>query len=242
VHSPEAFDFREPPRECSYLPQETASLVYRLLGELDDESFDAMLARGWRRFSYNFFRPACPHCRKCRSLRVDVGRFEPTKSQRRCLRRNETIEVEVGTPMLTRDHLNLFERYHADMHQRRGWPHREVSAEQYFDGFLGGQFSFAREFRYFRGEHLVGVGLVDMTRRSSSSAYFYHDPDWRSEGPGVFSMLVELQIARQLGIAYHYLGYWIPEVQSMAYKSQYGPHELLQAYVSDDETPDWRAP
>lgn len=236
------YHYREPPRECSYLPLETASLGYRFYGDLDEASYDGLLERGWRRFSNNFFRPACPGCRKCRSLRVDVARFAPTKSQRRCLRRNEEVEIEVGKPLLTPDHLELFERYHADMHQRRGWPHREVSADEYFQGFLAGQFSFEREFRYYRGSTLVGVGLVDMTRRSSSSAYFYHAPEWRAEGPGVFSMLVELQFARQLGIAHHYLGYWIPEATSMAYKSQYGPHELLGAYVSDDESPDWQAP
>ena len=236
------FHFREPPRECSYLPEETASLGHRFLADISESDFEAMLERGWRRFGFDFFRPACPHCQKCRSLRVDVNRFEPTKSQRRCLRRNKCIEIEVGGPQLTQDHMDLFARYHADMHQRRGWPQRDVSAEDYYSGFLSGDFPFQREFRYYRGNRLIGVGLVDMTRRCSSSAYFYHEPEWRAAGPGVFSMLVELQYARQVGIAYHYLGYWIAESPSMAYKSQYGPHELLRNYGTDAETPVWEHP
>jgi arginine-tRNA-protein transferase len=221
------------------VPGETAALTYRAGARLEDEAFDQMLQRGWRRHGPLFFRPACPACRKCRSLRVVVDEFRPTRSQRRCLRRNEDIRLEVARPALTPAHLDLFDRYHADMHTRRGWPHRETTAHDYAASFLAGQFSFAYEFRYWDDETLVGVGLVDMTSHSGSSAYFYHDPSWRSQGPGVFSMLKELQVARQRGLRYHYLGYWIAECPSMAYKCHYSPHEILTHYVDDGQQPEW---
>ncbi|MCA9170689.1 MAG: arginyltransferase [Planctomycetales bacterium] len=231
-----------PPRECSYLPTEEAALAYRQIARISAADYQRYLERGWRRHGAYFFRPQCPACRKCRSLRVDVANFKASKSQRRCWKQNQDIAVQIGPPSLTRDHLDIFNRYHADMHQRRGWPLRETSPEEYFESFLLGNFEFAAEFRYFRAEQLVGVGLVDITQAASSSVYFYHDPDWRGRAPGVFSMLVELGYAKDRGIDHHYLGYWIRECPSMAYKSQYGPHELLQEYVDDNAAPSWLPP
>lgn len=233
------FGFVEPERACSYLPTETASLEYRFARSMPDEQFEQMLRRGWRRFSTSFFRPRCPACVKCRSLRVNVTTFRDSKSQRRCLQRNESIRVQVGEPTLTQAHLELFNRYHADMQARRGWPTNEFGPEDYVNAYLSGDFRFLREFRYVEDHQLVGIGLVDVVGQSSSSVYFYHAPEWRSRGPGVFSMLREIHFAREQGIRYHYLGYWIAESQSMAYKSQFGPHELLRSHVSDDEEPVW---
>lgn len=53
-------------------------------------------------------------------------------------------------------------------------------------------------------------------------------------------MLCELELLAQSGRAYHYLGYWIKDCPSMAYKNQYGPHELLERVVDLDEAPIWR--
>lgn len=52
-------------------------------------------------------------------------------------------------------------------------------------------------------------------------------------------MLKELEVARLSGREYHYLGYWIQDCPSMAYKNRYGPHELLNEYIGDDELPIW---
>jgi arginine-tRNA-protein transferase len=58
----------------------------------------------------------------------------------------------------------------------------------------------------------------------------------------VYSLLAELRVGAQLGLAFHYLGYWVAACGSMAYKSRYQPHQLLREYVADDQTPEWQAP
>ena len=231
-----------PPDLCPYLPAQTASLHLRLLTELDANAYDQWLRRGWRRHGLRFFRPCCPICAACRSLRVDVARFRPSKSQRRIWRRNADIQVQVGPPTVTSVHVDLFNAYHEDMHRRRGWPANPIDAQDYWSSFLAGRFRFAREFRYLRGGQLVGVGLVDVTSRSSSSVYFYHQPAWRPHGPGTFSLLAELQYACEQGLRHHYLGYWIADCPSMSYKSRFQPHQLLQRFVDDDEQPTWVEP
>lgn len=235
-------DFRivMPPEACSYLPHETASLEYRVSDSMSAERFERLLARGWRRFSNHYFRPACPSCRECRSLRIDVNTFTPTKSQRRALRRNEHIRMVVSEPTVSEAHIELFNRYHADMHLRRGWPFKEVTVSEYLDGFFA-NVPFAREFRFYEHNMLLGVSLVDVTENASSSAYFFHAPEWRPLAPGTYSLLKEIEHGREDGRQYHYLGYWIRDCQSMAYKNRYGPNELLSALVDDHETPEWLA-
>jgi arginyl-tRNA--protein-N-Asp/Glu arginylyltransferase len=230
------------PYRCSYLPTEIAVLRYRVIVALSSRAYDALLARGWRRFGCEFFRPVCLRCSQCRSLRVKVREFTPSRSQRRTLRQNTGIRVTVQPPTVSPDHIRLFNAYHADMHRRRGWPFHPIDEVAYWKGFIGGEWEFAREFLYYENDRLVGVGLADVTSESLSSVYFFHDPAWRPRAPGVFSILQQLAYARQHCVRYHYLGYWVPGSPSMAYKARYRPHELLLRFPTDAEEPEWVEP
>jgi arginine-tRNA-protein transferase len=235
----EMFRFQMPPSACSYLPQERSSLEYRVLASITDPAFQEMLRRGWRRHGRNFFRPACPSCRKCRSLRVDVNAFHPTKSQRKAMNKNADVRLEVAKPTVTKEHLRLYNDWHADMHHRSGWRDDRMDAQTYGEVFLAGNWPFSKEFRYYREDQLIGVGLVDVLPDALSSAYFYHDPAWRPFSPGTYTVQKEIEFAREMGRQYLYLGYWIAECRSMAYKNRFGPHEVLESYPNEDEEPVW---
>jgi len=230
----------EPPRECSYLPSETASLEYRVLFGIDETQYEQLLSRGWRRFGMHFFRPACANCVKCRSIRIDVAAFEPDKSQRRCGRRNEGIRVELARPTVTQSHVDLYNAYHTSMQVEKGWKDCATDRAEYAQSFLHGDWPFAHEMRYFRGRELVGVALIDIVPSATSSVYFYHAPDWRPDSPGTFSLLQEIALARRLGKQHLYLGYWIPENRSMNYKASFRPHQLLTSYHADEVQPQWQ--
>jgi len=234
--------FLTPPYRCSYLPGRTAALTYRVIADLPTRVYDELLCRGWRRFGCEFFRPACPACVQCRSLRIPVSEFTPSRSQRRTLRQNAGIHVVVQAPTVTAAHLQIFNAYHADMRRRKGWPFHLTDERAYRQQFLLGEWTFAREFLYYERDRLVGVGLADVTTTALSSVYFFHDPAWRSQAPGVFSILRQGAYARRQGLRYHYLGYWVPGSQSMDYKAQYRPHELLVGYPADTEEPHWIKP
>lgn len=231
--------FKTSPYRCAYLPTETASLVYRIITDLTSQHYEELLRRGWRRFGCEFFRPACPSCAECRSLRLKPAAFTPSRSQQRTMQKNAAIDVVVQTPTITNDHVRLYNAYHADMHQRKGWPLQKTNAVRYVQHYLLGGWDFAREFLYYEQDRLVGVALTDITPQALSSIYFFHDPAWRPRAPGVFSVLQQLAYAQQHGLRYHYLGYWVAGSQSMAYKSQYRPHEILTRYPADHEEPEW---
>ncbi len=235
----EMYRFQMPPGSCSYIPQEQSSLEYRVLAYISDSAFQEMLKRGWRRHGRNFFRPACPRCRKCRSLRVDVNVFRPTKSQRKAMKKNADVRLEVASASVTKEHIKLYNDWHADMHLRSGWRDDRMDAPTYREVFLAGDWPFSKEFRYYREDQLIGVGLVDVLPDALSSVYFYHDPAWRPDSPGTFTVQKEIEYAQNTGRRYLYLGYWIAECRSMAYKARFGPHEILAAYPNDREEPEW---
>jgi arginyl-tRNA--protein-N-Asp/Glu arginylyltransferase len=228
----------EAPRACPYLPRQTAALELRIVAAMTAADFGDLLARGYRRFGHYFFRPACPACRQCRSLRVCVPAFVPSAGQRRVLRKNQGVRAELGRPEVTPDRVELFNRYHRFMRRHRGWPYEPATAGSYAESFLA-DFEFAREWRYFEQDRLLGVALMDETPGAISLVYCYYDPAWRPRSPGAFSILHQLRYARDKGLRYAYLGYWIADCPSMSYKARFGPHEILRDYPPDNEPPVW---
>ena len=230
-----------PPEPCMYLPDRTATMVYRFGRDVPAADYEALLTRGWRRFGSVIFRHECAGCSSCISLRVPVRGFRPSKSQRKALRRNADVSIVTQPVSVTDEHLELFNAYHADMHQRRGWRRESITDDEYWLTFIDGEQEFAYEMLYYRERKLIGVGIVDLLPHSSSGVYFYHDPAWRPNSPGTFSLIMEIEAAKAAGREHHYLGYWVEENQSMQYKARFRPHELLDVHVDLDELPPWRS-
>jgi arginine-tRNA-protein transferase len=227
--------------QCSYLPDQTSRMIWRLARRLTENRYEQLLERGWRRFGRVLFRPSCPSCTACQGLRVSVNDFQPSRSQRRC--RDELdqhqIQISIQQPTLTAEHIQLYNSYHHDMHHRRGWPFRQINRDDYFESFIDGNFSFAREVQYRLDGRLIGLGLVDITSTCLSSIYFFHDPQWRQYGLGTWSVLQELQQAKKLSLQWIYMGYFIGDCQSMKYKSSFRPHQLLRSFPPDHVSPNW---
>ena len=229
----------EEPRVCSYLPNEVASLEYRVVQGLDPEHYQELLERGYRRFGRQLFRPQCPGCRQCVSVRVLVDEFKETRGFRRVRQRNSHIKVVRDRPFVTNEHVDLYNRYHLFMHELRGWRRDRIMRADYIDSFVTGGGELAWQWMFFDGKKLVGVALMDETPDAISLVYFFHDPEWRSDSPGTFSILKQLEYAREQGRKHSYPGYWIPANQSMAYKSRFRPFERLVRHPVDDENPQW---
>ena len=98
---------------CPYLPGQSMRLPLRMpLTRLTPEQFDHQLAEGDRRTGPLLYRPQCPTCEACEAIRVPVERFQPTRSQRRVWRKNDSeIEVRRVRPTVTPRHLELYNRH-----------------------------------------------------------------------------------------------------------------------------------
>jgi len=229
----------EEPRACSYLPEETAALEYRIVQELGAEEYERLLALGYRRFGAQLFRPECPACDQCVSIRVLAQEFEPSASFRRVLRKNAGIRAVRSRPSVSGAHLDLYHRYHAFMSETRDWRRDRISRAEYVESFVAGAGDFAWQWLYYDGDRLVGVALMDETASAISLVYFYYDPAWRAASPGTYSFLVQLGYAREAGKRYAYPGYWIEANPSMAYKSRFRPFERLVGRPPPGRSPRW---
>jgi arginine-tRNA-protein transferase len=224
------FVFTSPPSPCSYLPHETASLTYEVVGKMSAAEYQARLAAGWRRFGFTMFHPTCPACSKCLSLRVPVATFAPDRSQRRCLATNDgEVTLIIGEPEVTDEKLNLYDRFHAHQAEHIGWTdHGPKDAADFADSFVDNPFD-TQEWRYYLGERLVGIGYVDRLPAGLSAIYFFHDPDERKRSLGTYNVLSIIRKAAEWRLPHVYLGYFVAGCRSLEYKARFEPNEVLTA-------------
>ena len=75
-----------PPAACSYLATEQEQLAVLLTPEpLDASLYQLLIKHNFRRSGNQLYRPHCPNCQACQSLRIPVTDFKASASQRRLL-------------------------------------------------------------------------------------------------------------------------------------------------------------
>jgi arginine-tRNA-protein transferase len=214
------------PFACPYLPSRTARLPMRLPGRpLEREELSVRLASGDRRQGVFLYRTACPSCRACEPVRIEVSAFAPSKTQRRTYRRGESlIETRVGTPSVTPDRIALYNRHKVE----RGLLVRGdlIDAIGYED-FLVETCVETIEVSYRIGRKLIGVAIADRAADALSAVYCYFDPAYEKLSPGTYSILKMADLCRQLGLRYLYLGLYVAGSRTMAYKARFLPNERL---------------
>lgn len=214
-----------PQHDCSYLADLQAQHQYfywhKEQGLLPGDFYQQLMDRHFRRSGRMFYRPSCVGCTRCISIRMGVGDFIASRSQRRVLGKNSDLTVRWGPPALDASRLALYQRYAVERHG--GERPSEASTHE----FLYDSPTATIEASYWMGERLVGVGICDLTPSALSTVYFYFDPDEQVRSLGVFSALQEIAYARSLGLRFYYLGYWVKGCAKMEYKAGLGNHELL---------------
>lgn len=209
---------------CPYLPDRNwRSFVIAPEEPLTPERHRELLDQGFRRAGVLLFRPACPTCDACRPMRIDVRRFQPSRSQRRALRRNGDLAIVKGPPDLDEEKRSLLERYLDARHVGPMTADEEITRRTLFDPT---DHSWEIDYRDPAGR-LVGVGLLDLADGIGSSNYFFFDPVEKRRSLGVFSMLVEIAFTRARGGHWFHPGYWIDGCRAMRYKERFGPSEVL---------------
>jgi arginine-tRNA-protein transferase len=223
-----SFRFLAPIDRCGYLADQMARMEYEHVSELSAAEYAERMLAGWRRFGHTLFRPRCPRCQACRSLRVTVDRFTPNRGQRRVRKANQSdVLLHVGPPRVSRARLDLYQRFHDHRARTRGWDEREESPSSYQSAFVSNPFP-TEEWSYTLDGTLVGVGLVDALPVGLSAIYFVHDPDHHRRGLGTWNVLCLIDEARRRGLPHLYLGYWVAGCLSLAYKASFRPHEILE--------------
>ena len=209
---------------CPYLAGREARMPLRVPTRmLTQQEFAERLRAGDRRQGVLLYRTACPACQACEPIRIDVEQFEPDRTQRRVYRRGlKTLDVEIGPPELTTEKVALYNRHKSG----RGLSAEGTDIDEAgYRAFLVDTCCDSFEIRYRLDGKLIGVAVVDRAEDALSAVYFYFDPDHEPLSPGVFSIMKQVELCRAWGLRFLYLGLYIRECPSMAYKARYLPHE-----------------
>lgn len=191
---------------------------------------DALTQVGFRRSQNITYRPACEACDACLSARIPVREFVATRSQRRCLGRNDDLVRTLVEAEATPEQFALLQRYLDTRHPAGG-----MTDMSWLDFVAMIEDTTVRthliEYR-LPGENgegkLVACVLADLLSDGLSMVYSFFDPDQRKRGLGHFVILDHLRQAGIVGLEHVYLGYWVQGSAKMDYKGRFRPLEVLR--------------
>jgi len=204
-----------------------------LVGERASELNNILTQGGFRRSQSIAYRPACEGCRSCVSVRVVANEFEASRSMRRIVNRNSDLVGEMKIAVPTSEQYSIFRAYLDSRHRDGGMADMTVLdyAMMVEDSHIETR---VVEYRRREGDEagrqagdLIAVALTDVLGDGLSMVYSFFEPDEASRSLGTFMVLDHIERARQMGLAYVYLGYWVRGSRKMDYKSRFLPQERL---------------
>jgi arginyl-tRNA--protein-N-Asp/Glu arginylyltransferase len=217
------------PQPCPYLAGRMERKLFTALqGEDAARLNDALSRQGFRRSQNVLYRPSCADCAACLSARIRVADFVPSKTQVRALRRNRHLTRETTSPWATEDQYALFRRYLDSRHADGGMADMDIFE---FAAMIEETPIRSRVVEYAfvnaSGEReLAAVCLTDVLEDGLSLVYSFYDPSDPRASLGTHVILDHVRMAREAGLPYVYLGYWVPGSPKMGYKSRFGALEV----------------
>ncbi len=218
--------YATPPHACSYLPEKLAANAFidpTYTPSLD--SYQLLIDRGYRRSGDHLYRPNCPGCAACVPCRVRSGDFRPNRSQRRCWKKNEDLDVQLHPAAFSEEAFALYARYLNSRHADGDMANPD---EDGFRNFLYASWSNTWFIEFHLAGRLVSIAVIDMLPRGYSAVYTFFDPELANRSLGTYAVLWQIEHARMQGLPVVYLGYWIEGSRKMQYKSNFKPLEVLQ--------------
>ncbi|QJR82423.1 arginyltransferase [Alteromonas pelagimontana] len=212
---------------CSYLPEQHEQLLVYAERDKDQATrYGQLIQAGFRRSGDQIYRPHCPSCNACQSLRIAVNQFVPSRSQTRILKRNTRLRSElVLTPK--EEYYALYERYIGERHaDGTMFP---PSHKQY-ESFILCHWKRPVFIEAWKEDTLVAVAVTDdisdgCNHTAMSALYTFYAPELEKNSIGTWMILQQIAHAKQLGRQYLYLGYQIEGCNKMNYKGRFLPNE-----------------
>ena len=217
-----------PENPCPYLPDKKERKLFTDLTAPGGRRLYDLLSQGGFRRSHLFaYRPACSGCSACVPVRVEVGAFHFSGSQKRSWQRNRDLQVSEQPARATLTHYRLFDRY---VRARHGDGDMASMTWSDFQAMVEDTVLDTRLVEFRRGDgELVAAALVDWLADGPSAVYSFFAPDEKARSLGSHMILWMIEEARRRGLPHVYLGYWIEASRKMSYKARFRPLQGLIA-------------
>lgn len=212
------------PSPCVYLEGRIARLPLRLpVRPLRRPELAVRLSAGDRRQGLLLYRPRCASCSACEPIRLDITSFRPSRSQRRAHRQGDRfLEVRIGEPTATAEKVDLYNRHKLERGLAVGDDLLDLST---YREFLVETCVETIELEYRLDGRLVAVAISDRATEGLSAVYAFFDPRDSRLSLGTYSIMKQLDLCREWGLRYLYLGLYVEGSPPMEYKTRYRPHE-----------------
>ncbi|MEO1608584.1 MAG: arginyltransferase [Pseudomonadota bacterium] len=194
---------------------------------------DNLLKGGFRRSQNIAYIPYCDGCQACVSVRVLVDELALSKSQRRVKKRNQDLVSRRVPARPTIEQYNLFRGYIASRHGDGGMADMDMCdyTTMIEDSIIN---TMITEYRIAVADEdsnatqpLVATALCDYLSDGISMVYSFYDDAQADRSLGTYMIIEHAEHARQLGMPFLYLGYWISGSRKMSYKVRFVPQEHL---------------
>ncbi len=217
------------PESCGYLPgRKSISAFANPYMDMDMDTYNELIQFGFRRSGGYLYRPHCPNCNECISLRILVDDYRFSRSDRRTLKRNEDISVHVADNQFREEHYELYRRY---INHRHAGGSMENPTRSDYRRFLISDWTDTHFLEFHLDGDLIAVAVTDATRSGYSAVYTFFSPEMQGRSLGHLAILKQIELSQDEKLPYLYLGYWIRDCQKMQYKSRYRPAE---GFVNDE--------
>lgn len=214
------------PYPCSYLDNQMArSQVASPATLIDAELYGYLVHKGFRRSGIFTYRPLCDDCQACWPSRVPADLFQPSRSQRRAIKRHSGLRVQEKPLAFNDKHYALYQQYQRQRHPNGGMD--EDEEDQYAHFLLQSQVD-TRLVEFLDGDRLAMVSVIDVLTDGLSSVYTFFETESVGTSYGVYNILWQIERARDMRLPYLYLGYLIENCRKMAYKKAFQPLEVLR--------------
>ncbi|WP_040671522.1 arginyltransferase [Rhodobacter ferrooxidans] len=221
------------PQPCPYLDGRMERKLFTALqGDHAQKLNDTLSKQGFRRSQNVLYRPSCAECSACLSARIRVADFVPSRTQKRIVRRNMHLRRNATSPWATEDQYALFRRYLDDRHADGGMADMDIFE---FAAMIEETPVRSRVIEYTTSQpdaqtrSLTAVCLTDVFDDGLSMVYSFYDPDLAAQSLGTYLILDHIEIARDAGLPFVYLGYWVPGSRKMGYKAGFSALEIYKA-------------
>jgi len=220
---------------CSYIDKMDAkSLVVTPYKSINQNTFQDLIEKGFRRSGQYIYKPSCKSCTACIPIRLPVQKFLFSKTQKRIYKKHEYFKVQEVPLTFKQKHFDLYLKY---QNKRHSYINNDQNNLDDYNDFLIKSNVKSKLIEFWDGDLLKIVSIVDIVSDGISAVYTFYDPDDEKVSYGTYSIIWLINWCKAQQLKYMYLGYWIGECNKMKYKTNFKPYELyIKGYWQENIT------